>query len=416
MNKWVARLTAGIVLLSCYYCFGADMPACVADTRSPEVFVLPPREKNVLVNPTLTVVVQSIEKVERLEVFANGIGHRVYFPGAGSKQSEPTERKQRRYVFTVETTLDGRSRTQLPVSYGENKIDVMAYSASGSCGRDLTTVIIPDRPTYAIVVGISQYDNELWPNLRYSRIDADRFANYLFHDLNVPGDHITRLSDKDATTSNILRVIEVVTNSNNADYNLIFYFSGRGFFDDGSRSNKVSGKPLTADYLVPTDGSPKYPLSTMIDLRRLIFMLQSSSASEITVVLDGVNIAKERLDNNPLLMPHLSILSCGATDQTCFEDDELRSGVFTHFLLKKLTEPTGEKRHGFGSIDTIFSFVSDETSQYVAARFKNALQTPQLVHRTEVSYDEWMARCANAGNKNCDSLYQTGVWNDPNPR
>jgi hypothetical protein len=89
---------------------------------------------------------------------------------------------------------------------------------------------------YAIVIGISQYDNPAY-NLQFAKADALSFYNFLTshnddeRGLGVPGKNIRTLYDRQATYKNIINTIEehfICNTSIRHGDPMLFYYSGHG--------------------------------------------------------------------------------------------------------------------------------------------------------------------------------------------
>lgn len=100
--------------------------------------------------------------------------------------------------------------------------------------------------TYAVVIGIANYENENI-NLNYANRDAEVFAGYLQSKAGgaVPLENIRLLIDTNATTSAIYNVLSWLRNrceedkrENSDKTNLVyFYFSGHGDVETDTRAN-----------------------------------------------------------------------------------------------------------------------------------------------------------------------------------
>lgn len=89
--------------------------------------------------------------------------------------------------------------------------------------------------TYALIIGISSYQDSAIRDLKYAHKDAEAFAEYLNSPAggNVPKDNISFLSDDQATISNIYvakRNLEQQAKKGDLIY---FYFSGHGAVESG---------------------------------------------------------------------------------------------------------------------------------------------------------------------------------------
>lgn len=130
---------------------------------------------------------------------------------------------------------------------------VLLLSAAGlaqptngqSAGSPVAVAASPEN-TYALVVGIANYENDRL-NLNYSNRDAEVFAEYLRSAAggSVPQDNIRLLLDADASTGAIYNALkwlkkktELARIQDENARNLVYiYFSGHGDVETGTRAN-----------------------------------------------------------------------------------------------------------------------------------------------------------------------------------
>lgn len=101
--------------------------------------------------------------------------------------------------------------------------------------------------TRAVVIGISDYQDDKIPDLKYADKDAEAFAQYLKSSAGgaLPADHIMLLTNQQATTGAIASAMDwVIADSKEGD-KAIIYFSGHG--DVETRTKFQRGFLLTHD-------------------------------------------------------------------------------------------------------------------------------------------------------------------------
>ncbi|TCC92034.1 caspase family protein [Pedobacter frigiditerrae] len=105
---------------------------------------------------------------------------------------------------------------QLCLAQGEKGIIVTNKEKDGPTGK-----------TWAVVVGISEYQNI--SKLSYAHKDAEAFYKYLrTPQVNVPAENIKMLLNKDAISGEIYGTLEWLAESVKENDKVIFYFSGHG--------------------------------------------------------------------------------------------------------------------------------------------------------------------------------------------
>ena len=84
--------------------------------------------------------------------------------------------------------------------------------------------------TYALVIGISNYESKALPSLRYAHRDAQEFASYLQSKGggSVPPDNIRLLTNENATVAAIYGALSWLKENAARDDIVFFYFAGHG--------------------------------------------------------------------------------------------------------------------------------------------------------------------------------------------
>jgi hypothetical protein len=84
--------------------------------------------------------------------------------------------------------------------------------------------------TYAVVVGISDYQDKDIPDLRFADRDAEAFANFLRSQAggSLDGDHLKLLTNSEATLGQFAAALDWLMEVTKEGDNAIVYFSGHG--------------------------------------------------------------------------------------------------------------------------------------------------------------------------------------------
>ena len=116
-------------------------------------------------------------------------------------------------------------------------IILMLFSASTfsqqKSGPPLPQQVSPAGNTYAVIVGISQYENAGIDPLDYAHRDAEVFADYLKSKPGgaVPGQNIVLLTNEKATEAAIYDALYWLVETCQKDDLVYFYFSVHGDLD-----------------------------------------------------------------------------------------------------------------------------------------------------------------------------------------
>jgi hypothetical protein len=237
----------------------------------------------------------------------------------------------------------------------------------------------PVTDKWALVVGVSKFQDPTIPSLRYAAKDAQDFADFLVEKANFARDHVRVLVNEQATQRQILSALgdkflpQVVKKD---DLVVIFYSS------HGSPASRDVAK---ANFLVAYDTQKNDLFATGIEAANLTRLLRERlHAQRILIIMDachsggGADGAKDSSSGSNFDLQQLPLgegqmlISSSAEDERSWESKRYKNGIFTHHLLQSM-----EKNARRTSVSTIFqdmlSSVENEVQQDDAAT-----QTPKL--------------------------------------
>jgi peroxiredoxin len=230
----------------------------------------------------------------------------------------------------------------------------------------------------AVVVGVSDYASDTGlQKLQY----ADRDAQAIAAELRKQNYAVRLLVNSDATRSRITAAVreagEVVTR----DGTLLFFFSGHGFAPQGGR-NYLATFGVTADELAQ-DGLSVDDLRTRIAQTQARRKVMFVDACRSEAGKGGTRTFASLAASSGLQM-----LLSTQMGRISYENDQLRQGVFTYFLLKALRgEAAGAD--GFVTFRDVSEYVTSSVRQWSFER--NQTQIP-VVLSDEVTGDFLLAK------------------------
>ena len=199
---------------------------------------------------------------------------------------------------------------------------------------------------FAVIVGVSNYNDSEIPDLKYSEKDAIAFYDFLrsVNAGSVPEDNIALLTGTNATRSNILsEVIDKFTRSTKEDL-VIFYFSGHG----------KAGEFENTGYLLSYDAVYGNEGGSAVSMEEVKSKIDKSQAKMKISYIDACHAglfkttSKGSLeeDNSTIVSAYLegiskagggniSFLASSARQQST-ESDKFGHGIFTYYLLEGL--------------------------------------------------------------------------------
>ncbi len=144
--------------------------------------------------------------------------------------------------------------------------------------------------TYALVVGISDYQNEQIPDLRFAHEDAMAFAAFLRSEAGgkLDDDHLKVLTNKNATAGKVGAELHWLLDESKEGDQVIIYFSGHGDVE-----RKILGEP---GFLLCWDAPPKVYISGgVIQLGMLqgyVSTLSLINKAKVLVITDACRSGK----------------------------------------------------------------------------------------------------------------------------
>lgn len=213
----------------------------------------------------------------------------------------------------------------------------LSFSLIGQFGRTVTK--------HALVIGISDYQDDDIADLQYAHIDAAAFAKYLVHtSKEVREDRLTLLTNEAASGGRVHNALNTLLQNVRATDEVIIYFSGHG--DVETISEKEEGHLLLYD-----TPSSTYQINSLriSDLRDVVNRLTTDNGASVLLVTDacrsgnlaGALVNGAQATSTALSQPFGSetkILSC-QPNEFALEGAQWGGGrgLFSYHLIEGLT-------------------------------------------------------------------------------
>jgi tetratricopeptide (TPR) repeat protein len=269
---------------------------------------------------------------------------------------------------------------------------------------------------WAIIVGISKYEHQRL-NLKY----ADRDAEELYKLLMTPSgggfeeDHIKKLINKEATTSEITRALRSFLKKPAKEDIVLLYFACHGAPDPA--------RPKTV-YLLPHDTDPEDISGTALPMREIDQSLRENLYAErIVIIADtchsaaiGGRITRRVATNDAEVINNylqqvskakggVALLTSAEANESAQEDEQWGSGhgVLTHFILQGMRGDAD----GYGQQAKDGKVTVGELFDYVCENVKKATKHQQHPLIGTNPFDRNLPM-AITGGINAQEIYQLG--------
>ncbi|MCF6352970.1 MAG: caspase family protein [Cyclobacteriaceae bacterium] len=274
---------------------------------------------------------------------------------------------------------------------GTNVIKVVASNNASIESKPAETVVEYQTPTqetvlYVLAIGINTYKNPSL-NLNYAQNDAEAFVELIKKESDVLFDKVEthELYNEEATRTNILGVLDLLSNKIKPSDVFYFYYAGHGSMVDEQF------------YFVPTNSTRLYSKDKLskegISAEQLRNKFRKILALKQLVVIDAcqsggsAELLAQRGSMEEKAMAQLSrsagihVLSAAGSEQFATEFDELGHGVFTYALLEALSgKADGAPKDGTVTIYELKSYIDSLVPEY-SQKFKGKTQYPYTFSR-----------------------------------
>ncbi len=218
--------------------------------------------------------------------------------------------------------------------------------------------------TYAVVVGISDYQDKDIPDLRFADKDAEALANFLRSPAggSLDGDHLKVLTNTQATAGRIAEALDALIEKAKKDDQVIIYFSGHGDVE-----RKTVSQP---GFLLAWDSPSRVYMGggtySLAFLQEVVTTLSTQNLAKVVVITDACHAGKlsgNQIGGSQLTAASLAkqyanevkILSC-QPNEFSLEGEQWGGGrgVFSYHLvdgLFGLADRNNDGRITLGEID-----------------------------------------------------------------
>ena len=319
---------------------------------------------------TFSGVIEDDQGIQKVGVFLN---------------NKPVELESQRGIIQVEKSYPKRVEfnQRIALSNGVNKIRISAVDQDGMSTEKVLILhkIKKRRNVWAVIIGINKYPNV--PNLKYAVNDAKAIYQLLVDVNQVPEENVTLLLDSEASLGRLRSTLGTVLKQKaDKEDMVIIYFAGHGATERDAMS--LDGDGLEK-YILPYNARMNDLYASAIPMReisyifnriqseRLIFIADScysGASGGRTVGVPGgfrANISDTFLDRISKGKGRV-IITASATNEVSVEDDTLRHGVFTYYLIEGLRGSADIDQDGLVTVDEAYRYVSFKVKHVTGQR------------------------------------------------
>lgn len=300
----------------------------------------------------------------------------------------------------------------LPLSSGFNQIQFTVY---GKTGEKISRVINvtrhvltsaasvqADRPQraasgqaqqWAVIIGISEYQNPTIKNLNYADRDARDFAEFLKSPAGGGYDpeRMKILLNKEATLQNVKQALYNFLRQTIDKDLVIIYFAGHGAPEPANPNNNYLLTYDTDPTSLETTAFPMWDVNTAlmryIPSKRVVIFTDACHSGGISsdLATRGVSLTETNLINQYLSALSNSkegtiVFTASQAGEASQELDQFGHGVFTYFLLKGMK--------GEADINNDYVVTIGELMDYVEENVKRETKGNQHPTRNQGNYDK----------------------------
>lgn len=241
--------------------------------------------------------------------------------------------------------------------------------------------------TYAVIIGISKYENTGITQLEYADRDAKVFASYLESKAggSVPPENIRLLINENATLAAVYDAMSWLMESCQKGDKVYFYFSGHGDMEN----NTIYKLGFLLTYNTPRFNYLNNAVR-LEDLNNFANTLSVQKQAKVVLITDACHsgdLAGNVFRGSFLVGDQLRavqgnevrITSCGP-DQLSNEDEGWGGGrgVFSYYLVNGMIGLADNQNKGFVTVKEIENYLDTSLSRDILLSQKNQKQSPVI--------------------------------------
>jgi len=301
------------------------------------------------------------------------------------------ELKESEFYAKVESGKSVFQKFKLSLIPGINRIKVIATNTNSIESKPAEVIIEYETPThetvlYLLAIGINVYENPSL-NLNYAQNDAEAFVDIIKKDSDILFDRVEthELYNEEANKTNIMGVLDLLSNKINPGDVFYFYYAGHGsmveeqfYFVPTENTRLYSKDKLEKDGISAEELKEKFRKIPALKQLVIIDACQSGGSAELLASRGGM---EEKAMAQLSRSAGIHVLSAAGSEQFATEFEALGHGVFTYVLLEALSgKADGAPKDGTVTIYELKSYIDSLVPEY-SQKFKGKPQFPYTFSR-----------------------------------
>jgi hypothetical protein len=262
-----------------------------------------------------------------------------------------------------------------------------------------TSFRVTEGNRFAVIIGVSDYQDTRIPSLRYASKDAQAFYDWLISPEGgkYSPSHVKLLLDQDANGKNIKSALYEWLKQALEEDMVIIYFAGHGSPESVDSPENLFLLPYDANYAaIASTGFPMWDIETalkrFIKAKKVVVIADACHAGGVGQSFDVARRANRGIKVNPInsglqslskVADGIAIISASADNQYSQESRNWGGGhgVFTYFLLKGVKGDADFNRDKIVNLGELNLYLSEQVrratknaqSPIVSGKFDPAL-------------------------------------------
>lgn len=224
---------------------------------------------------------------------------------------------------------------------------------------------------YALVMGVSHYQDAEIPDLKFAADDARAVADSLIANGRFPEENVHLLVDDEATQRSMRVALTKISDVARQDL-VVLYFAGHGCADIRTTADGGDDE-LTWKYLVPHDADRRYLRDTAISMDDLRDKFSEVRSERVVLLLDSCYsgagersfaVVDARGFYSDALLEEVAgngrvVMAASSSNELAFEDEALKHGLFTYHLLEGLDGAADADGRGMVTVRQLYQYLAD---------------------------------------------------------